>query len=82
MICIRTSATSGGENISLADVLHVMGRQGMKPAPPLNLLGNFSGGGMMLASAFADECGANLLDGGYIATICLRQSWQVCFCWF
>lgn len=33
----------------------MIGRQGMKPVPPLNLVGNFAGGGMMLASAFVCE---------------------------
>lgn len=43
------------DNISLAAALHVIGRQGVKPVPPLNLVGNLGGGGMMLASAFVFE---------------------------
>ena len=35
--------------ISLSGVLHTIGRKGEKPIPPLNLVGDFGGGGMMLA---------------------------------
>jgi alpha-methylacyl-CoA racemase len=35
--------------ISLSGVLHSIGRQGEPPVPPLNLVGDFGGGGMMLA---------------------------------
>ena len=35
--------------ISLSGALHAMGRAGEKPAIPLNLVGDFGGGGMMLA---------------------------------
>jgi len=35
--------------ISLAGVLHAIGRKGDKPVPPLNLLGDFGGGGAFLA---------------------------------
>ena len=35
--------------ISLSGALHAIGRQGEKPVPPLNLVGDFGGGGMMLA---------------------------------
>jgi alpha-methylacyl-CoA racemase len=35
--------------ISLSGVLHACGRAGGKPTPPLNLIGDFGGGGMMLA---------------------------------
>jgi alpha-methylacyl-CoA racemase len=35
--------------IALAGVLHAIGRGGEKPVPPLNLVGDFGGGGMMLA---------------------------------
>jgi alpha-methylacyl-CoA racemase len=37
--------------ISLAGALHAFGRDGEKPTPPLNLVGDFGGGGMMLAFA-------------------------------
>jgi alpha-methylacyl-CoA racemase len=35
--------------ISLSGALHAVGRRGEKPVPPLNLFGDFGGGGMMLA---------------------------------
>ena len=35
--------------ISLAGVLHAIGREGEAPVPPLNLVGDFGGGGMYLA---------------------------------
>ena len=35
--------------ISLAGALHGIGRKGEKPVPPANYLGDFGGGGMMLA---------------------------------
>ena len=35
--------------IALAGVLHAIGRRGDKPVPPLNLIGDFGGGGMFLA---------------------------------
>ncbi|MFN7931181.1 MAG: CaiB/BaiF CoA-transferase family protein [Blastocatellia bacterium] len=35
--------------ISLSGALHSMGERGGKPVPPLNLVGDFGGGGMMLA---------------------------------
>ena len=35
--------------IALAGVLHALGRRGEKPTPPINLVGDFGGGGMMLA---------------------------------
>jgi len=35
--------------ISLTGALHAIGRKGHKPVPPLNLVGDFGGGGMMLA---------------------------------
>jgi alpha-methylacyl-CoA racemase len=35
--------------ISLSGALHAIGRKGEKPVPPLNLVGDFGGGGMMLA---------------------------------
>ncbi len=41
--------------IALAGVLHAIGREGEKPVPPLNLVGDFGGGGMLLA--FGIACG-------------------------
>jgi len=35
--------------IGLAGALHGIGRKGERPVPPLNLIGDFGGGGMMLA---------------------------------
>ena len=35
--------------ISLSGALHAIGRAGEKPVPPLNLVGDFGGGGMFLA---------------------------------
>lgn len=39
--------------IALAGALHPMGRAGEKPTPPLNLVGDFGGGGMLLAFGIA-----------------------------
>jgi len=41
--------------ISLSGALHAIGRKGEKPAVPLNLVGDFGGGGMILA--FGIMCG-------------------------
>ncbi|MCY4343197.1 MAG: CaiB/BaiF CoA-transferase family protein [Gammaproteobacteria bacterium] len=41
--------------IGLAGALHAIGRAGEKPVPPLNLVGDFGGGGMYLA--FGMVCG-------------------------
>jgi alpha-methylacyl-CoA racemase len=41
--------------IGLAGALHAIGRPGEKPVPPLNLIGDFGGGGMLLA--FGMVCG-------------------------
>jgi alpha-methylacyl-CoA racemase len=41
--------------IALAGVLHAFGRKGEAPVPPLNLIGDFGGGGMLLA--FGVACG-------------------------
>jgi alpha-methylacyl-CoA racemase len=41
--------------IALAGALHAFGRVGDKPVPPLNLVGDFGGGGMLLA--FGVVCG-------------------------
>jgi alpha-methylacyl-CoA racemase len=39
--------------IALAGVLNALGRKGEKPVPPLNLVGDFGGGGMLLAFGVA-----------------------------
>jgi alpha-methylacyl-CoA racemase len=41
--------------IALAGVLHAFGRRGEAPVPPLNLVGDFGGGGMLLG--FGVACG-------------------------
>ncbi len=41
--------------IALTGVLHAIGRAGQAPVPPLNLIGDFGGGGMLLA--FGIACG-------------------------
>jgi len=41
--------------IALAGVLHAFGRKGEAPVPPLNLVGDFGGGGMLLG--FGIACG-------------------------
>ena len=46
--------------IALAGVLHAFGRHGEAPVPPLNLVGDFGGGGMLLA--FGVACA--LLEAG------------------
>jgi alpha-methylacyl-CoA racemase len=39
--------------IALAGILHAIGRKGEAPVPPLNLVGDFGGGGMLLAFGVA-----------------------------
>jgi len=39
--------------IALAGTLHGIGRRGERPVPPLNLVGDFGGGGMLLAFGIA-----------------------------
>lgn len=39
--------------IALTGALHAIGRAGEKPAPPLNLVGDYGGGGMLLALGIA-----------------------------
>jgi len=39
--------------IALSGVLHAFGRKGEAPVPPLNLVGDFGGGGMLLAFGLA-----------------------------
>jgi alpha-methylacyl-CoA racemase len=46
--------------IALSGALHAIGRAGHRPVPPLNLVGDFGGGGMMLA--FGIVCA--LLEAG------------------
>ena len=47
-----TLASAAGHDINyiaLSGALHAIGNRGGKPVPPLNLVGDFGGGGMMLA---------------------------------
>jgi len=39
--------------IALSGVLHLLGRKGERPVPPVNLLGDFAGGGMLCALGIA-----------------------------
>lgn len=39
--------------IALAGSLHPLGRKGQKPTPPINLVGDFGGGGLLLAFGMA-----------------------------
>ncbi len=39
--------------IALSGALHTIGRKGERPVPPLNLVGDFGGGGMLLAFGMA-----------------------------
>ncbi|MEO0411788.1 MAG: CaiB/BaiF CoA-transferase family protein [Pseudomonadota bacterium] len=41
--------------ISIAGALHAFGRKGEKPTPPINMVGDFGGGGMLMA--FGMVCG-------------------------
>jgi alpha-methylacyl-CoA racemase len=46
---LRDAAGHDINYIALSGALHAIGRQGERPVPPLNLLGDFGGGGMLLA---------------------------------
>jgi len=51
-----TMAHAAGHDInyiSLSGALHAIGEKGGKPVPPLNLVGDFGGGGMLLAFGIA-----------------------------
>ncbi|NNE39896.1 MAG: CoA transferase [Marinicaulis sp.] len=49
--------------IALSGVLHTCGRRGEKPTPPVNYLGDFGGGGLMLAFAMTGAI-LNVKNGG------------------
>lgn len=51
----RHAAGHDVDYIALAGALHPIGRAGQAPVPPLNLVGDFGGGGMLLA--FGIACG-------------------------
>ena len=44
-----------GAEDGLAGALHAIGRRGEGPVPPLNLVGDFGGGGMLLAYGLDEE---------------------------
>jgi alpha-methylacyl-CoA racemase len=46
---LATAAGHDIDYIAVAGTLHPIGRAGERPVPPLNLLGDFGGGGMLLA---------------------------------
>ncbi len=46
---LRMAAGHDINYISLSGALHSIGRRGERPVPPLNLVGDFGGGGMLLA---------------------------------
>ncbi len=46
---LATTAGHDIDYIAVAGVLHMVGRAGERPVPPLNLVGDFGGGGMLLA---------------------------------
>ncbi len=46
---LAQAAGHGINYIALTGALHAIGRPGEKPVPPLNLVGDFGGGGMLLA---------------------------------
>ncbi|WP_114520918.1 CaiB/BaiF CoA-transferase family protein [Altererythrobacter sp. ZODW24] len=49
--------------IALAGALHHFGRKGEKPTPPINMVGDFGGGGMMLAFGMSNAL-LNVARGG------------------
>jgi len=52
---LRHTAGHDINYIAISGALHAIGRAGEKPVPPLNLVGDFGGGGMLLA--FGLVCG-------------------------
>jgi len=46
---LATAAGHDIDYIAIAGVLSMLGRAGGKPTPPINILGDFAGGGLMLA---------------------------------
>jgi alpha-methylacyl-CoA racemase len=82
---LRASAGHDINYLALAGALHPLGRPGEPPHPPLNLLGDYGGGGMLLAFGVACallEAGrsgrgqvvdAAVLDGGALLTTVLHE---------
>ncbi|WP_372798644.1 CaiB/BaiF CoA transferase family protein [Litorivivens sp.] len=74
--------------IAIAGALHPMGRAGEKPAIPLNLVGDFGGGGMLLAfgmvcalleakgSGKGQVVDAAMVDGASLLMTSLFSAWQ------
>ena len=70
--------------IALAGVLHAFGRHGAAPVPPLNLIGDFGGGGLLLAmgvlaalyerntSGRGQVVDASMVDGAALLTTSLH----------
>jgi alpha-methylacyl-CoA racemase len=70
--------------IALSGALHPIGRAGQPPVPPLNLVGDFGGGGMMLAlgvvaalfeargSGLGQVVDAAMIDGSALLTTMIR----------
>src|SRR5258708_36984515 len=66
--------------IGISGALHPIGRAGERPVPPLNLVGDFGGGGMLLAigvlaalverqrSGLGQVVGAAMVDGSALLT--------------
>ena len=54
--------------ISISGALHAFGREGEKPTPPINMVGDFGVGGMIFdfhnVGHWKDERGVNMLDTG------------------
>jgi alpha-methylacyl-CoA racemase len=81
----RRTAGHDIDYIALAGALHPIGRDGQAPVPPLNLLGDFGGGGLLLA--FGIVCGllearrsgrgqvidAAVVDGAALLTTMLHE---------
>jgi alpha-methylacyl-CoA racemase len=81
----RHAAGHDIDYIALAGALHPIGRAGQAPVPPLNLLGDYGGGGLLLA--FGIACGlvearrsgrgqvidAAVVDGAALLTTAVRE---------
>ncbi|HEV2783585.1 MAG TPA: CaiB/BaiF CoA-transferase family protein [Actinophytocola sp.] len=80
-------ATAAGHDINyigLAGALEPIGRPGQRPVPPLNLLGDFGGGGLLLAmgvlaalverdrSGYGQVVDASMVDGAALLTAALH----------
>src|SRR5215469_12395127 len=62
---LATTAGHDIDYIAVSGSLDPIGREGERPVPPLNLIGDFGGGGGLLAAgAWQDGRGTNVLDGG------------------